>query len=83
VLDLRLAGKAFVGIDLGMPRALVYGECRETIATQFGHLSVFRVEIVTANAASSVSTVEEHHHLQADARRRTSAHSTPPVVLWI
>src|SRR6266566_1834399 len=85
LLDVRPTGSAFVWIGLGMPRALIYRECREAIATQFGHFlrSVFGVEVVTANAASLISTVEEHHQLQAARRVRASAHSAPPGVLWV
>src|SRR5437016_14611694 len=63
LLDVRPAGLAFLGIDLGMPRALVHCECKETVATQFGRFlrGIFGVEIVTANATSLISTVEEHH----------------------
>ena len=85
LLDVRPTGSAFVWIGLGMPRALICRECREAIATQFGHFlrSVFGVEVVTANAASLISTVEEHHQLQAARRVRASAHSAPPGVLWV
>src|SRR5439155_11727772 len=72
------AGRAFVRIGLRVPRALVHRECRETIATQLGQFlrSVFGVEIVTANTASLISTVEEYDQFQAAHRLRASGHST-------
>jgi hypothetical protein len=83
--DMHPAAMTFVGIDFGMPRALVHGECRKTVTTQFGHFlqRFFCIEVVTANAARLISTVEEHHQFQATRRLPVSAHSAPPGVLWI